>query len=186
MWAERHEVGAITYCSVRRQLCEMCGTGMGTRWPHGTNWVLSLLPRGSSHLPCSAPPPLKKEKKGLGHPVSILGLGHLLTWRSDPRERPHPRFLTCPAQLPPQARNRPRRQLSGRMRAASRHRAQPLPARLWKCGSGSLLRSRTGHGGWWRGPAFTGDPGGGALPAAQRAAGARMGGPQMRADPSFS
>lgn len=62
-----------------------------------------------------------------------------------------------------------------RMRAVGQPRAQPLPALWWKCGSGSLLCSPAGRGGWWRGPALTRGPGGGALPAAQRAAGGRAG-----------
>lgn len=141
--------------------------------------VLSLLPPGSYHSPAPHRPLFWKKKKGKERlllpslPTQVWPLADVAgrpQRAASPAPLPAPSSGSGPTAIPKLAEAALRR-----MRAVGQPRAQPLPALWWKCGSGSLLCSPAGRGGWWRGPALTRGPGGGALPAAQRAAGGRAG-----------
>lgn len=159
---DRHGLGAITYYSVTRRPCRARGVGVeALARPSAATASQAhagpTAPIGFFPFRHEAPPTspvlyrrLKKKKKGFSHPVTTRGSGRPLTWqagqgsvqpgaRTVQRIRPNRRPKLAPRTAESALR---------RMRAAGGPRAQPLPARRCKCGSGSVLRSPAGRSGW--------------------------------------
>ena len=121
----------------------------------GTTAAIGSFPFATRLLPLprSAPSPiLEKKKKGKERlllpslPTQVWPLADVAgrpQRAASPAPLPAPSSGSGPTAIPKLAEAALRR-----MRAVGQPRAQPLPALWWKCGSGSLLCSPAGRGGW--------------------------------------